>query len=294
MITSADIALMEKSAKIFISDIKNAAVRFTHWVISKCASILESPRIQNICLFLIMTNSRAQTNCYLFFKHLYDENEIIRVPVDFANWSYEQVELMNLKCRYEPIYSGWLSVVSSIKIIRGAHVNKSPLRYVESYTPFDMENSSFENITEAFKIACESNAALAKDHIEFENNDTIVIMKWDNLYKVVRAGSTCPADSDDRVGTPLNKSKVRFLSVEYNCPSKNSFVVLKFPKCFYVQENEVFSPVFVRRLLEYQPEEFEFDLDYTLKIMDGEINSFELKSNQYLILRETDYSIEEI
>jgi hypothetical protein len=71
-------------------------------------------------------------------------------------------------------------------------------------------------------------------------------------------------------------------------------VVLNLPKEFYVIGNEIFSPAFTRRLLEYQPDEFEFGLDYTLKIMDGGINSFELKSDQYLVLGETDYTIEKI
>lgn len=325
MITSADLKQFEESANAVVNSVSVAVTKAASWIATKLSTLSESPRIQNICLFFIMTNSRVQTNCYLFFKRVYDQNEIIRVPVDFAIWSYEQAELMNLKHRHEPNSSSWLNVSSSIRVRRGAHVSKSPCHYVESYTHVGPE-LEFSDISEAFDIARESNANLAKDNSEYEDHDSVVIMKWDGLYRVKRAVSealseaavsealseaavseaivsettvsealseaTVSDDSSSQTSSDLEKSMVRFLSIEYHSSKTDSMVVLKLRKEMYVQGNELFSPAFVHRLLEYQPDNFEFDLDYTLKILDGDVKNITLTKGQYVVLGDTDYAIE--
>ena len=309
MITSADLKQFEESANALVNSVSIAVTKATSWIATKLSALSESPRIQNICLFFIMTNSRVQTNCYLFFKRVYDQNEIIRVPVDFAVWSYEQAELMNLKHRHEPNSSSWLNVSSSIRVRRGAHVSKSPCHYVESYTHVGPE-LEFSDISEAFDIARESNANLAKDNSEYEDHDSVVIMKWDGLYRVKRAvreatvsealseatvsEATVSDDSSSQTSSDLEKSMVRFLSIEYHSSKTDSMVVLKLRKEMYVQGNELFSPAFVHRLLEYQPDNFEFDLDYTLKILDGDVKNITLTKGQYVVLGDTDYAIESI
>lgn len=308
MITSVDIEMMEKSARALADFISRSFCSLARWTAEKCSKLSESPRVQNAVLFFILFNSRVQTNCYLFFKHVYDENEIIRVPVDFALWSYNQVELMNLKHRVEPNYESWLNVCTSVRIKRGAHLNKSPCRYLESYSHLsdkifnslknrDEDGGSFDTKTckpleESFIITCESNANLAKDNLEYEDHDTVVIMKQGSKYKVSVANL-----HQSRVhpyNFTLAKSNVRFLGVDYCVESKNIVVPLKLQKGMYIQENELFSPAFVRRMLEYQSEYFEFEMDYTLNIIDGEVHNFTLNKNQYIVLRENEYEVKEL
>jgi hypothetical protein len=301
MITSVDIEMMEKSARALADFISRSFCSFARWTAEKCSKLSESPRVQNAVLFFILFNSRVQTNCYLFFKHVYDENEIIRVPVDFALWSYGQVELMNLKHRVEPTADSWLNVCTSVRIKRGAHLNNSPFRYLESYS--HLSDKTFNSIknkekdedvgnTESFIIACESNANLAKDNSDYEDHDTVVIMKQGCKYKVSIA-NLHPSKVDPYNFT-LAKSNVRFLGVEYCVESKNIIVPLKLQKGMYIQENELFSPAFVRRMLEYQSEYFEFEMDYTLNIIDGEVHNFALNKNQYLVLRENEYEVKDL
>jgi hypothetical protein len=47
----------------------------------------------------------------------------------------------------------------------------------------------------------------------------------------------------------------------------------------------------VLRSLQYQPKYYIFDENYTLQIIDNEINTFELKSNQYVYIEENSYKI---
>jgi hypothetical protein len=121
------------------------------------------------------------------------------------------------------------------------------------------------------------------------DDDTIVVMKWDGLYKVSRLTTQVKPQIYD-----LEKSKVRFLSVEYTVPLSTSGVSLKIPVEMCLKGNELFSHAFVRRLLEYQSEPFEFDFNYRLKVMDGEVNEFELNNTQYIVLGETGYEVKEI
>jgi hypothetical protein len=331
MITSVDIEMMEKSARALFNFASRSFCSLAIWAAEKVSKLAESPRVQNAVLFFILFNNRVQTNCYLFFKHVYDENQIIRAPVDFALWSYGQVELMNLNHRVEPNVDSWLNVCSSVRIKRGVHVNKSPCRYLESYShlsdktlhhctfkspnigrfisgmatlpcAFEMRKgvNSLKNKekdegvgnTESFIIACESNANLAKDNSDYEDDDTVVIMKQGCKYKVSIAN--LHQSREDPYNFTLAKSNVRFLGVEYCVESKNIIVPLKLQKGMYIQENELFSPAFVRRMLEYQSEYFEFEMDYTLNIIDGEVHNFALNNNQYIVLRENEYEVKEL
>ena len=51
-------------------------------------------------------------------------------------------------------------------------------------------------------------------------------------------------------------------------------------------ENELFSPSFVRRCLEYQNRPFVFDMDYRLEMIDQDVKCFTLTSDKYLLIGE--------
>ena len=140
-----------------------------------------------------------------------------------------------------------------------------------------------------FEIALQNNADLVDDNKDYMDNDTIVVMKWDGLYKISRA--TCPVKSQTY---DLIKSNVQFLSVEYTIPQSTTSVSLKIHVDMCLQGNELFSHAFVRRLLEYQPDSVEFDFNYRLKSMDGDVNEIELNNTQYIVLGGTGYEVREI
>ena len=71
----------------------------------------------------------------------------------------------------------------------------------------------------------------------------------------------------------------------------NSPVFLELDKSFYVKNNILFSPIFIRRLLEYQSTEFYFDMNYKLNIIDTDVNYFTLTSNQIVQITGSKYKI---
>ena len=68
-------------------------------------------------------------------------------------------------------------------------------------------------------------------------------------------------------------------------------IVLELDNKYYVTNNCLFTPLFVKRLLEYNSSPFVFDMDYTLDFMDDELNVFSLTSGQYIQLNEKGYVI---
>lgn len=86
-------------------------------------------------------------------------------------------------------------------------------------------------------------------------------------------------------------SSVSFLDVQYHHPEMKESIILEIPKEWCCIGNQMFSPIFVLRMLYYQPLPFVFDMRYTLEIMDSCLNILPLNSNQMLDLKESSYEV---
>lgn len=87
---------------------------------------------------------------------------------------------------------------------------------------------------------------------------------------------------------PCNKM---FLSISYKHPKMKESIHMNIAKSHLVVGNEILSAAFIYRYLEHQSEHFVFDEDYTVEIMDSEINMFSIKSTQHLLLSKDKYKI---
>jgi hypothetical protein len=277
-----DLKAMEDTINCVYDILRANAITFGCWSNMKVRNFLKSPMVQTVAIYAIIFIGRVQAKTYLLAKRLYDQNELIRVPTDFIIWSYETIEVMRIRHRQEPTSKRWLNVCLSGRLNSGTHLGKTPYNFTESYNKMD-DLIDKDDMIQAFEVALENNADIYND------DDTIVVMKWDGLYKISRVTTPVKPQTYD-----LEKSTVRFLSVEYTVPHSTSGVSLKIPVEMCMQGNELFSHAFVRRLLEYQSEPFEFDFNYRLKVMDGEVNEFELNNTQYIVLGESDYEVKEI
>jgi hypothetical protein len=283
-----DLKVLEDGIVCLMDLVHANTLTFWQWSKNKAIVFLNGPFVQSIAISVIIFAGNAQARSYLFLKHVYDNNEIVRVPTDFAIWLHESFETINTSHRLEPPSKSWLNVCSSIKLIRGAHVGKTPYSFAESYNKLN-DLTEKDDMIHSFEVALENNAAEAIDASKYQEDDTIAIMKWDGLYKVIRAKIPMRPLTYD-----LERSSVRFLSVEYRTVLCKSVISLTVPQEMCLKGNELFSHAFVRRLLEYQPEPFEFDFNYRLTVMDGSVNEFELTSTQYIVLGENDYEVKEL
>ena len=116
---------------------------------------------------------------------------------------------------------------------------------------------------------------------------SMCIFKYDNKY-IVREYPIWNPEME----IMYRPSAARFM-IEYTHPNQSHQITLVIPKSMYMAGNHILSFLFVLRLLKYQPEPFHFDMDYTLKVIDDDVNILELKSHQFIVLTEDGYEIKE-
>jgi hypothetical protein len=89
------------------------------------------------------------------------------------------------------------------------------------------------------------------------------------------------------------KSTVRFLAVTYTHPDMDAHTIdLDVKPEYFLEKNEILSYTFISRLLEYQPDKsYVFDDRYVVRVIDGNIKTVELTSNQYVLVGIRDYQI---
>ena len=87
------------------------------------------------------------------------------------------------------------------------------------------------------------------------------------------------------------RSKATFLTIEYTHPQMKKRLIMVLEKDLYFMNNVILSPLFIKRYLEYQPEEFIFDENYTINLMDNNINMITLTYPQSIMLTKDSYTI---
>lgn len=88
-------------------------------------------------------------------------------------------------------------------------------------------------------------------------------------------------------------SKISFLDVQYHHPHMKTPIILEIPREWCCVGNELFSHIFVLRLLYHQPQPFIFDHMYVLDVMDSNLNTVQLDFNHYIILDSNNYLVSE-
>lgn len=117
--------------------------------------------------------------------------------------------------------------------------------------------------------------------------DAIVVMKDGDRY-IVRSIL-------NKHETFYHKSsKQVFLSIAYKHPDIKEPIAIEFPETMYEIGNVIFTPMFIKRYLEYQSLSYVFDDRYTLDIIDNDMNMLTLNSSQYGVLTEDGWSVLDI
>jgi hypothetical protein len=90
---------------------------------------------------------------------------------------------------------------------------------------------------------------------------------------------------------PIFSSNVKFLSIEYSHPMMKTAIPIELNRNIFNVENVILSQTFIKSYLEHQPHYYHFDMDYVVKIMDSDINTFEIKSAESILLLENTYQV---
>jgi hypothetical protein len=229
-------------------------------------SVTLTTEYKKLCEKYIVLNDINEHVCYL--------NKIV---LSFVNGN-----------RIEPMYTNWVSISSIYTCESEPHPTYI---YSEAYNDLNGIDEDIDAETDNlnYKQSLLHWYNLSKVVVinQEKMDDCLITMKYGDkyAYKVCNKKSTKPTD------TPCELSSVKFINIEYCHPELKNPINIDIDKMGYLIGNEILSSTFVKRALDYGVNILDFDTKYVLKIMDNNINTFELKSNQYILLEKDGYKV---
>ena len=221
-------------------------------------------------------------------SHLYTTYPLIKTATDRIVYGFLFTKSKVMNYKIEPLRSNWISTSVLLKSdwIRPIGMNTN---FIEIYEFIDTEISSankeyIDNMfVDCFNKSCKSANSIAK--CSDKVLEVMVTMKRGEQY--IHSVFNKNEVEVEPLEFPLKPSKSTFLSVEYTHPDMSKGVVMELDKNVFFLNNEILSPLFVRRWLEYQPLAFKYDMTYVIKIMDSNIKTMDLTSGQHIFLDKT-------
>jgi len=218
-------------------------------------------------------------------KQIYNSNMIIKKTVDVSVYSVYYIAALLLNQRIEPFTTNW--ICSSVLM------KKNPAMFIGEeyfYTElYDfMKEPIDENCNTGFIDSCYTLNSMVSNTANIDEG--MVTMKVGEQY----INYIYPKSKDDNITLefPLVPCSYNFLSIKYTHPTMdNESVYIDLDKQYYFSKNDILSPLFIKRYLEHQPSNYHFDMSYELEIIDNNVETVVLKSNQYILLEESKYTV---
>ena len=229
---------------------------------------------QTLTVNTLVKYSEITSSWHTFWKTSYNTNIRVKHSIDTANYVWRFLQSIVTNDRIEPLASDWTSVS---KLIRNPCNSGEPFIFYENYY-YTVETDPTSFLAYYLDLP---------EVIEPHECKCLIVKNTQNQYLV-------KAIKADKNGLVISKhpSSVKFLSIEYKHPQTNTVLWLSLEPGMYMEFNELFTPTFVMRLLEYQHNNrYYFDTDYTLTLMDNNINIIELSSNNYVMLEKDSYKV---
>jgi hypothetical protein len=228
-----------------------------------------------------------------FVVETYEKNCKKGDPIDVAKetavYYIKYLHSVLLSYRIEPLENKWISTAC----IYQTPFDKSTMSYTynENYEPMvtSHENETNTIVTanplEQFNIWFHAAQNLMKSNKNID--ECLLTMKTGDkyIYKICNGWNK----SGDEL--PVELSKVKFLNIEYFHPENAKSITIEMDRNAYLIGNEILSSTFVKRALEYMNDRKSFDMSYSLKIMDNNLENFVLKSDEYIVLEQDSYKI---
>jgi hypothetical protein len=227
--------------------------------------------------------SNVSSQTYKFCKKLYDKYPAVKTAVDRAIYSKDNVLAILGNYKIEPYLDNW--------ICTSGLISSPELRYVDEKYKFN-DAYDFVNDADADSIINMLNDNLESANLLVENSSDIkslmVSLKYNSLYsyRIIKENR-----KDYNFSIPPTKSKVKFISIEYTNPNMKSSCFIDLNKNEYMVGNEILSHLFIKRYFSYRPNNFCFNPQYVLNIIDGDLNTIQLRANQYILLHTDTYEI---
>ena len=222
---------------------------------------------------------------------LYNTNETIKSIVNRVQYNISLFYSFLINRKSEPQDSVWFcaswTTSNYSSLTKYYNYNEEYLNFFTNYFCDDLFN---------FYPDCNSGYALK--YIESVNS--YIEQKPNSMFPLIMIKTTTPGNKtiySVRKSTKslqpfvYSKSKIKFICIEYVHKEMSNSIEIKLEEGYYISGNELFTPTFVLRLLEYQSNSYFFDENYKIRIMDSECKIIEFGFESYLLLTENGYEI---
>lgn len=247
------------------------------WVQNKVYNYFQkNEKVYNFALNTYLYATEQYVYGKQYINRQYNQHKMVKWTID----SIYKVHAYFIHYKIEPFQNIWCNEIAIYKNTISDSNSKTPLyRLNEKYLFYDENKESFDNSTVTYIIYGQLTKYSVPVNvlIYFKNNDKIILR---NKMNMVQYNNTT---------YKYIYTTYRFITVQYIY--KNFIITLDLPKSLYVVDNILMTPEFVYRCLSYQKDPFVFDYDYTLKLIDHNINIIELKSNQCILLEKDKYKV---
>lgn len=270
-----------------INEIINTIFMLVYCILKFIYSFISDIDYNVVALDIVTKYSKMKEDVVSVYNNNFDKNSIVNKTLEYSLYCLEYLKSFVLGYRIEPFNNNWVS----ISFIDQTEYDKKILSFTfdETYDEIDSiyffkNNIDIDYCSDFKEWYNTAKTILLKDRKVY---DCLISMRMDDkyIYKV------CDMETESYEELPSELSKVKFLSIEYLHPEVKNPIVIDIDKNAYLVSNELLSCTFVKRCLEYSFNVKNFDTDYVLRIMDNNLKTFELKSNEFIILEKDSYRI---
>lgn len=209
------------------------------------------------------------------------ENAWTNALYTFSQNVYDSAMNLFTFCKTEPPGVAWICESS---LVINQHTVR--LELIEKYYQ-DKYTQQFENMCTGMQDAVDHFS-----YMHYNVKENLIIYKFAEdgyMSRTFIKGNTAPIKDDLATGPCL--ANVRFLSIQYNHPLMKEPLFLNIPRGMYYCGNQILSAAHVFRLLQYQSADYVFDTQYTLLLLDQDVNESCLSSLQYICVEKDQFVV---
>jgi hypothetical protein len=237
----------------------------------------------NVFLFIAWLKNWVEVNA----KYVYDTYPFVRNNADTMHYAIDYCNAKFNGYRIEPLCDNWISLTTLDKFNTDLFVGD---KYVCSEQYYYFKSDKSISTDDLYKQCLEYVSEIAKSRTGPTTRETMITMKVSDKY-LCSSLFNVENNAAPVYTLSLNKGKNYFLSIEYTHPKMSGGIVVYMPTNVYNATSNILTPAFIKRYLEYQSLPYVFDMRYTLKILDTNINIFNMKSNQHIKLKDRSYDV---
>lgn len=236
--------------------------------------------VLNIGLQLLILFNNIKTHMELSYHKLYIDNDLFHRCIDQFHDSLYHVKQSSMSHLIEPPFSYFKICYKDINY-KEEYVNADSLIYGTKTT--EVLSTLITKYKSIFYLI---EPIIQKNELEY-----LVLLHYRNLTHDYILSRLIHKDLPNAEAIDIIPVRNCFLSIEYSHLNMKTTISLNLDKRFLIAGNELFSPCFVLKCLNYQNEPYIFDNDYKLTILDTDIKDMVLTSDQYIRLTDTKYEV---